>query len=522
MRMEKESESGSYTHTGHIKRLTEIGLALSAEKNINRLMEMILSEARAFTNADGGTLYIMSDDESKLIFTIIQNDSINVRMGGTQGRITWPPVKMKNDDGYPNHSNVSSHAAITGEAVNIDDVYSAKGFNFSGTKKFDRENRYRSKSMMVVPMRNHENEIIGVLQLINALDPKTGEVISFSPESQEMTLSLASQAAVALTNNQLIHDLESLLESFIKTIAAAIDEKSPYTGGHIRRVAQLTMAIAHKINEVKSGPFADTGFSADQLKELRMAAWLHDMGKITTPEHVIDKAKKLQTVYDRFNEIKARMEIIKKDYLIKTGAAVKNRVQRKADVKSTQKEIKKFDEEIRFLEKTNTGTVYIDNRDIARIKKIAKRKWKLNGRIKPLLTKDEISNLSVPFGTLNKKEKKIITNHAAVTKKMLSQIPFPKKMRRIAEYASAHHEKMDGTGYPTGLKGNDITLQSRIIALADIFEAITAKDRPYKKGKSVPEVLRIMKGMVKDNYIDADLFELFVKEKIYRNYSRLV
>ncbi len=317
MRMEKESESGSYTHTGHIKRLTEIGLALSAEKNINRLMEMILSEARAFTNADGGTLYIMSDDESKLIFTIIQNDSINVRMGGTKGRITWPSVKMKNDDGSPNHSNVSSHAAITGEAVNIDDVYSAKGFNFSGTKKFDRENGYRSKSMMVVPMRNHENEIIGVLQLINALDPKTGEVISFSPESQEMTLSLASQAAVALTNNQLIHDLESLLESFIKTIAAAIDEKSPYTGGHIRRVAQLTMAIAHKINEVKSGPFADTGFSADQLKELRMAAWLHDMGKITTPEHVIDKAKKLQTVYDRFNEIKARMEIIKKDYLIK-------------------------------------------------------------------------------------------------------------------------------------------------------------------------------------------------------------
>jgi len=517
MRLEKESQSSSYINSDHIKRITEIGVALSAEKNINRLMEMIISEARSFTNADGGTLYIISDDESELLFTIIQNDSINVRMGGTHGRITWPCVKMKNDDGSPNHSNVSSHAAITGQAVNIDDVYSAKGFNFSGTREFDRENGYRSKSMMVVPMRNHENEIIGVLQLINALDPKTGEVISFSRQSQEMTLSLASQAAVALTNNQLIHDLEILLESFIKAIASAVDEKSPYTGGHIRRVAQLTMAVAHKINEVKSGPFADTSFSMDELKELRMAAWLHDIGKITTPEHIVDKAKKLETVYDRINEIKARTEIIKRDYQMKANKEVKSRAQHKINVKSIQKEIKALDEEMRFLEKINTGTEYTDNKDIAKIKKIAKRKWKLNGRIMPLLTKDEILNLSVPFGTLNKKEEKVVTNHAAVTKKMLSQLPFPKKMSRIAAYASAHHEKIDGTGYPSGLKGENISLQARIIAIADIFEAITAKDRPYKKGKSIPEALKSMKDMVKDNYIDANIFELFVKEKVYQN-----
>lgn len=517
MRLEEESESGSYTYPDHIKRLTEIGVALSAEKNINRLMEMILSEARAFTNADGGTLYIMSDDESELLFTIIQNDSINVQMGGTKGRITWPCVKMKNNDGSPNHSNVSSHAAITGQAVNIEDVYSAEGFNFSGTKEFDRENGYRSKSMMVVPMRNHENEIIGVLQLINALDPKTGEVISFSRQSEAMTLSLASQAAVALTNNQLIHDLESLLESFIKAIASAIDEKSPYTGGHIRRVAKLTMAIAHKINEVKSGPFADFRFSTDQLKELRMAAWLHDIGKIATPEHIVDKSKKLETVHDRINEIKTRIEIIKKDYLMTAKAAVKIKAQSKFNVKNIQKEIKALDEERRFLEKINTGTEYTDNKDIAKIKKIAKRKWKLSGRLKPLLTKDEIYNLSAPSGTLNEKEKKVVINHAAITKKMLSQLPFPKKMRRIAQYASAHHEKIDGTGYPAGLKGNDISLQARIIALADIFEAITAKDRPYKKGKSAAEALKIMKDMVRDNHIDANIFELFVKEKIYQN-----
>ncbi|MBN1473069.1 MAG: HD domain-containing protein, partial [Syntrophaceae bacterium] len=508
---------GSYTYPDHIKRLTEIGVALSAEKNINRLMEMILSEARAFTNAEGGTLYIMSDDESELLFTIIQNDSINVQMGGTHGAILWPSVKLKNDDGSPNHSNVSSHAAISGQAVNIEDVYSAKGFNFSGTKKFDRENGYRSKSMMVVPMRNHENEIIGVLQLINALDPITGEVISFSRQSQEMTLSLASQAAVVLTNNQLIHDLESLLESFIKTIATAIDEKSPYTGGHIRRVAQLTMAIAHKINKMKEGPFASVSFSVDQLKELRMAAWLHDIGKITTPEHLIDKAKKLETLNDRMNDIKTRIEVIKRDYLLKNRIAANNK-RRAPDLKNIKIEIKALDEERRFLEQINSGMENIDDKDIARIKKIAKREWKQNSKTMPLLTKDEVYNLSIPYGTLNEKEKRTVINHAALTKKILSQLPFPKKMRRIAQYAAAHHEKLDGSGYPSGLKADKISLQSRIITIADIFEAITAKDRPYKKGKSATEAIKIMKDMVKDNYIDTNLFDLFVKEKIYNNY----
>lgn len=516
MQPEKESVNGHFAYPDHIMRLAEIGVALSAEKNLNRLMEMILSEARDFTNADGGTLYMMSDDETELVFAIVQNDSINVRMGGTHGAILWSSVKLKKADGSPNHSNVSSHVAISGKAVNIADVYSAKGFNFSGTKQFDRENGYRSKSMMVVPMRNHENEIIGVLQLINALDPVTGDVTLFSAQSQQMALSLASQAAVVLTNNQLIHDLESLLESFIKTIATAIDEKSPYTGGHIRRVAQLTMAIAHKINEVKSGPFANVSLSADHLKELRMAAWLHDIGKITTPEHIVDKATKLEKVGDRINDIKTRIEVIKRDYLCADKGAANNK-KNITHLKNIKKEIKELEGETRFLEKINTGSDYLEDKDIAKIKKIAKRQWKQNGKIMPLLNKDEVYNLLIPYGTLNEKEKRIVTNHAAVTKKMLSQLPFPKKMRRIAQYASAHHEKLDGSGYPSGLKGDSISLQSRIIVIADIFEAITAKDRPYKKGKSAAEAIKIMRDMAKRNHIDAELFEFFVKEKIYNN-----
>src|SRR5450759_5173458 len=281
MSQNEEKKCGTSAHHDHIKNLTKIGVALSGEKNIERLLEMILDAARKFTNADGGTLYIMSDDETELLFAIIQNDSLGVRMGGTGGKITWPAVKLINADGSPNHANVSAHAAISGRAINIADVYAAHGFNFEGTKKFDKETGYRSKSMMVVPMRDHENEIIGILQLLNAKDQATGAIVNFSLESQEMTLSLASQAAVALTNNRLISDLENLLESFIKTIATAIDEKSLYTGGHVRRVAQLTMTIANKINEKKQGPFASVIFSEDQMRELRMAAWLHDVGTVS-------------------------------------------------------------------------------------------------------------------------------------------------------------------------------------------------------------------------------------------------
>lgn len=508
------TEIQQFTENQHalIKRLTEIGTALSAEKNLNRLLEMIVDEARKFTNADAGTLYIMSDDETELNFAIVQNNSLNVRMGGTGGEITWPSVSLKNADGSANNANVSAYVAISGEPVNIPDVYDPDGFNFEGTKKFDLNTGYRSKSMLVVPLRNHRNDIIGVLQLLNALHPATGEVIEFSPEYQEMILSLASQAAVALSNNRLIHDLENLLESFIRTIATAIDEKSPYTGGHVKRVAELTMTMARKINSINYGKFAGFEFSGDQLQELRMAAWLHDVGKITTPEYVIDKATKLEAVHDRIHDVKTRMELIKKDSLPERD---KNAPAGKAAAK-----LEALDEDYRFLVEANTGGEFLDDDKIARIKKIAGLKWNDGGVPHPLLSDEEVYNLCIRRGTLTEEERNIINNHALVTYKMLSQLPFPRKMRHVADYAGAHHEKIDGSGYPLGLKGDQLSLQSRIIAIADVFEALTAKDRPYKKGKSVAEALKIMEAMAKDNHIDADLYELFVKEKVYDEYVK--
>jgi len=512
-----KSRSRVDVNADHIRMLTEIGMALSAEKDINRLLELILTEARAITNADGGTLYLMSEDFKELQFALVQNDSLHVNMGGTGGKITWLPISLTASDGKPDHTHVSAHVAITGEMVNIPDVYDAVGFNFEGTRFFDAETGYRSKSMLVVPMRNHDNDIIGVLQLLNAKDPESGGIVTFSEQAQSLAMSLASQAAVALTNNMLINDLESLLDAFIKTIATAIDEKSPYTGGHVRRVADLTMMIAEKINSASDGPFSAVRFSNEEMKELHMSAWLHDVGKITTPEHVVDKSTKLEKVYDRIEDVRKRFELLKREYQL----AMVNTRENKSGLSESEvtHQLKALDDEYRFLEQVNYGSEFTRDEMIERIKKIAERQWNISSQTMPLLSEDEIYNLSIRRGTLNDEERVIINNHAAITYKMLSKLPFPRKLRKIADYAAAHHEKLDGSGYPLGLKGEALPLQARIIALADIFEALTAKDRPYKKGKTLSEAMNIMGQMVKEHHIDADLFELFVKEKINLEYA---
>ncbi len=501
-----------------VRRLTQIGVALSAEKNIDRLLEMILTQARVLTHADAGTLYLVSDDDARLQFALVQNDTLNLNMGGAGSEMTWPPVSLSGADGQPNHANVSAHVAITGQAINIPDVYHAQGFSFEGTKSFDAQTGYQSNSMLVVPLRNHVNDIIGVVQLLNAKNPGTNETVAFSEESEALALSLASQAAVALTNNRLIADLENLLDAFIQTIATTIDEKSPYTGGHIRRVAGLTMIIADKINAEQTGPFASVYLSDDELKELHMAAWLHDIGKIATPEHIVDKATRLEKVCDRIELVKTRFELLKREYQLAMNSTQKRHEGiQPADV---ARELQELDDDYQLLARLNSGSEWTTDDMIDRIQTIALKKWSADDEFLPLLTEDEIANLSIRRGTLNDEERLLINNHAAVTHKMLSRLPFPKKLRKIADYAAAHHEKLDGSGYPLGLKGDDLPLQARIIALADIFEALTAKDRPYKRGNTLSEATTIMKQMVKEQYIDQDLFDLFMKEKIYLEYAR--
>lgn len=510
----------------HIKRLTNIGTALSAEGDIQKLLEMIVEHAMSFTNADGGTLYIVSADRKYLNFEIVRNISLKVRMGGTGTKISWPPVKLVNDDGIENHANVSAHVALTGETVNLQDVYDVEGFDFTGTRVFDKSTQYRSKSMLIVPLRDHENEIIGVLQLLNAQDVRNKSITSFSPEAQSMALSLASQAAVTITKNRLIHDLENLFEAFIRTIAKAIDEKSPYTGGHVRKVADIALMIAEEINGKKDGVYANISMSEDQLKELRIAAWMHDIGKVTTPEYIVDKATKLETKYDRINEIHTRFEVFKRDAELRF---LRKKIEflesgKNDDINQYQKnylqELKKIEEDLQFIREVNIGSEFMSDEKIKRVESIAKNTWQNDKKPTPWLSEAEVYNLTIRKGTLTNEEREKIQDHVRLTEAMLKELPFPKKLRHVTEYASAHHETLTGTGYHKGLKGDQIPLQARILAFADIFEALSASDRPYKKGKTASEIQKIIAYMVNDQHIDKNIYDLFFNEGLFLKYIK--
>ncbi|MBU0730712.1 MAG: GAF domain-containing protein [Proteobacteria bacterium] len=508
----------------HIHELVKIGLALSAEKHLERLLEMIVSEARRFTNADGGTLYIRKEKEDLLDFAIVQNDSLNVRMGGTNEKITWPSVSLKNSDGSDNYQNVSAYCALKGEAINIPDVYDAEGFDFQGTKDFDAKTGYRSKSMLVIPMRDHEDEVIGVLQLLNVRDRESGEVVSFPTDEIEIITSLASQAAIAITNMRLIQGLEDLLNAFVKTIADAIDEKSPYTAGHILRVAELTETIAQEINRVDKGIFSDMRFNDDQMAEIRMAAWMHDVGKITTPEYVVDKATKLETIFDRMELVRHRLEIAKRDAEIKHLRAALQSQGGVADIdrQALDADLGKISEQERFLEKVNVGGEFLADDAVETIQDIARMKISISGKERSFLDENEVANLSIRKGTLTGKERDKINNHVTMSIRMLEGLPFPKKLRYVPFYAGMHHEKLDGSGYPRGLSGEDIPVQARMLAVADVFEALTASDRPYKQGKLLSESMKILGFMVKDNHLDGNICDLMVESGMIAEYARKV
>ncbi len=503
-----------------IREMVDIGLALSAEKNLDSLLEMIVSGARHFTNADGGTLYIRRQDENLLDFAIVQNDTLDIRMGGTGKEISWDPVSMTAEDGSENHENVSAHCALVGKPVNIRDVYHAEGFDFEGTKKFDRKTGYRSKSMLVIPMRDHEDEIIGVLQLLNARNPATGETVEFLESEIDIITSLGSQAAIALTNMRLIQGLEDLLYAMVKSIAGAIDEKSPYTAGHIFRVAELAERLMEEVNTAHEGKFTDVSFSPDDMNEIRMSAWMHDVGKIITPEYVVDKATKLETIYDRIEVVRCRIELIKKEMEIERLKKALGGAELLPLEESEQaEEVKQLDESLAFLEEINKGGEFMADEKIEKVMEMSKKIYEMAGSQAPLLSDDEIENLVIRKGTLNEKERDIINDHVRVSRKMLESLPFPKKLKNVPLFAGMHHEKIDGSGYPDGLAGKEIPLQARILAVADVFEALTAADRPYKKGKKLSEVMRILKFMVKDDHLDGDLCDLIVESGVVHNYA---
>lgn len=526
--------SANHNLIARLKELNEIGIALSQQHEINSLLEMILEAAKRITHADAGTLYLHDSEQRVLRFEIVRTDSLKIAMGGVRGEpIGFYPVHLYDDSGNPNHAMVVSHTALSNETVNIPDAYAAQGYDFSGTKSFDAKTGYRSKSFLTVPMTNHEREVIGVLQLINAQDPDTGAIVPFSPDNQQLVESLASQAAIALTNRRLIKQMEELFEAFIQLINTAIDDKSPYTGGHCARVPLLTMMLAEAVTRTQTGPLKGFVMSEEDQYELKIAGLLHDCGKITTPVHVVDKPTKLHTLFDRIELLDTRFEILKRDAEIEmlralaaTPSACKGEGRGGGEIEASiraeyEARIRQLEDDRQFLHQCNIGVERMPEAAQQRVRQIATYQWRnSSGEMSNFLSENEVENLNILFGTLTGTEREIINRHIDVTIKMLESLPWPKHLKNVPEYAGGHHERMDGKGYPRGLSRDQMSLQARIMGIADIFEALTAKDRPYKAGKTLVESLTILGKLKLGGHIDPDLFDVFIREKVYLDYVK--
>ncbi|MEO7623229.1 MAG: HD domain-containing phosphohydrolase [Gallionella sp.] len=505
-----------------LKDLNEIGIALSQQRDLTSLLETILVAAMRITHADAGTLYIHELEQQTLRFEILRNNTLNKAMGGTSGiPITFYPIQLYDNGGQPNNAMVVSHSALSGETVNIPDAYAVEGYDFTGTKNFDAKTGYRSQSFLTVPMRNHENEVIGVLQLINAQDQENGAIIPFSRDDQQLLESLASQAAIAVTNRHLIDQLEGLFEAFIQLINTAIDDKSPYTGGHCERVPALTMMLAEAVSRTTLGEFKDFVMTDKDRRELKIAGLLHDCGKITTPVHVVDKATKLQTIFDRIQLVDTRFEVLKRDAEIALLTRIREKGEEAAIRAEYAERVRQLDDDREFLRHCNVGSEAMSAAAQERVRQIATYQWRNgDGEMSNFLNDEEVENLTIRSGTLTPAERGIINRHIDITIKMLESLPWPRHLKNVPEYAGGHHERMDGKGYPRGLRREQMSIQARVMGIADIFEALTAKDRPYKKGKTLTESLTILGKLKLGGHVDPDLFDVFIREKVYLEYAK--
>lgn len=495
--------------------LNEIGIALSAENSIDYLLELILQKTKNITNADAGILFTKHELEDAYVQRVRHCDSLNIHVGGTTGEPTYgPPVEIERG-GKPYTSSVTACAALSRQSINIENIINHPEFDFSSTKEFDKRRGYSTKSVLAVPMITKRKEVIGVIRLSNAQD-KNGNIIAFTKETQHMVESLASQGAVALDNELLITGLEDLLESFIQLVAKAIDQKSAHTGNHLQRIPVLMDMLVKAANESNNEAFKDFHLNEEEIYEVRIAAWLHDCGKLSTPDYILEKGTKLATFYDRIQLIGTRLEVLLRDLEI---AKLKGKISN-AEFAAQSDNIRN---DWQFLQELNLGREWVPDEEIERLQQIAKKSWTPLLEVsepQPFFTDDELENLSVQRGTLTKGNRKIIQNHILHSIDMLEKMPFPKRLQRVPEYAGAHHERMDGKGYPNGLKGEDMSIPARMMAVADVFEALTSNDRPYKSPKPLSESRHIMEKMRDNGGLDSDIFDLLWNSDVVTRYAK--
>ena len=506
-----------------LETVNKIGMALSTERNTDALLELILTKSREITASDAGSLYLCEEEAGggkHLVFKLTQSDSHSVPF-----RQFTLPIDT---------TSIAGYAAATGEVLNIQDAYRIRKHPFRLNRDFDQKFGYRTKSMLVVPMKNQKDEVIGVVQLINAkkdsaaklTSPKRvqEEVIPFSRRSQELASSLASQAAVALENNLLYRDIQRLFEGFVKASVTAIESRDPTTFGHSERVAKLTVGLAEAVDRSDSGPYKDIRFSRQEIQELRYASLLHDFGKVGVREDVLVKAKKLYP--EQMELIKKRFLYIKKvveseglrkklDYVLRHGNQNYEELFATIDAEFGNEEAR-LDDFLQNILQANEPTV-LPEKTSEKLAEVAG--WTFEnpgGPSEPLVTPDELKFLSIPKGSLDPDERLQIESHVIHSFRFLSQIPWTKELRRIPKIVRAHHERLDGSGYPYHIKDEAIPLKSKIMAIADMYDALTAHDRPYRPAVAPERALEIIGQEVKSQLFDPFLFKLFVDARVYQ------
>ncbi|MBA6409561.1 MULTISPECIES: HD-GYP domain-containing protein [Pseudoalteromonas] len=507
----------------NLQHFIDISIRLTTEKNSSKLLDEILQVVMSIANSDAGSIYSITSNK-QLKFETVINKSLNLYLGGTLGGpVDFPNIELF-IDGKPNDTAIVAHSVNTGEVINIPDVYDALPFDMSAARKMDARTGYRSESMLTIPLKDHEDDIIGVIQLINVKDAQNKN-IPFSEELVTLIRSFASLGAISLTNSTLVKDMEVLFSTFAEAIAMAIDEKSPHTGGHCKRVPALTLMLADAVHKIDKGPLADFIMSPEDRHELSVAGWLHDCGKIATPDHIMEKSTKLETIFDRIEFIDAKFEIISRDLELSYQQQIISAIKQNKSVEVLQferlleTELKQLALDRALLQRVNIGGEFLGEEEQAHILRISKQySLKINGEETPLLTDDEVENLMIRRGTLTQGEREIMKRHMDITKNILDILPFPKHLSNVAEYALGHHEKLDGTGYPRGLTKEQMSVPARLMAITDIFEALSAVDRPYKKAKPVSECLNILGNMVSNNHLDPDIFAIFIESEVYKNY----
>jgi HD-GYP domain-containing protein (c-di-GMP phosphodiesterase class II)/HAMP domain-containing protein len=545
-----------------------ISKALSAEKDYKKLLEMILREACSISHADGGAILMLSDDEKALETAIIENERADVHFGGTSG-VEPPSVPIQLDDEVA----IEAETARKRVTISIGDLSKDRRSDATAICARYGWEGVAHKSLLNVPLTDQKDEIVGVLQLVNSRNAE-GEVMGFDPEVVPSIEAIAGDAAVALDLRRLLQAQKDLLDAIIHMVAGAIDAKSPYTHGHCQRVPEIARDLAEAAHEATEGPFADFELTEDERYELHIASWLHDCGKVTTPEYVVDKATRLETITNRLHEIRTRFEVLWRDAEIEF---FRSQADGSADVDEARDRLECRLDEIRrdfeFIAECNSGETFMSDERIQRVKEIASQTWTrhlddriglshdelervqraatpelpveerlLADKVEHLVFRDgpafgdnphgfkmevpehlynhgEIYNLCTRRGTLTAEERFKINEHIVETINMLGRLPFPKELRRVPEWAGNHHETLEGTGYPRRLKGDQLSVPARIMAIADIFEALTASDRPYKPPKKISAAVKIMSSFRDNGHICPDLFDLFLTSGVFRKYG---